>query len=51
MQNKFFDLLAGNDTLKEQILAGCTEAEIRASWQSDLAAYREIRRKYLLYPD
>ena len=51
LANKFFDLLAGNSNLKAQIIAGCSEAEIRASWQSDLAIYREIRRKYLLYPD
>lgn len=49
--NNFFNLLAGSNHLKEQIIAGCSEAEIRASWQSDLVAYREIRRKYLLYPD
>ncbi|MEO6759915.1 MAG: hypothetical protein ABIO24_10720 [Saprospiraceae bacterium] len=51
MQNKFFDLLAGNSSLKQQILEGCTEAEIRATWQSDLIVFKEIRRKYLLYPD
>ncbi len=51
LPNKFFDLLAGNSTLRDQILSGCTEAEIRASWQHDLAIYREIRAKYLLYPE
>ena len=51
LQNKFFDLLAGSNTLKAQIIDGCSEAEIRASWQSDLVAYREIRGKYLLYPE
>ncbi len=51
LANKFFDLLAGNSTLKEQILAGCTEEEIRATWQNDLHIYKEIRKKYLLYPE
>ena len=49
--NNFFNLLAGSSRLKAQIIDGCSEAEIRASWQSDLTAYRDIRRKYLLYPD
>ncbi len=51
LTNNFFDLLAGSNNLKEQIIAGCSETEIRASWQSDLDIYRAIRRKYLLYPD
>jgi uncharacterized protein YbbC (DUF1343 family) len=47
----WFDLLAGSKELRMQILAGYTETEIRATWHSDLERYREIRRKYLLYPD
>lgn len=45
----FFDLLAGNDKLRQQIAAGMSENEIRATWQTDLALYRRIRSKYLLY--
>ena len=48
---RFFDLLAGNSTLREQILAGRNQAEIRASWQKELEAYRKMRLNYLLYPD
>lgn len=49
--NNFFDLLAGTKTLKEQIKAGKTEAEIRKSWQPGLEQFKGIRSKYLLYRD
>lgn len=44
------DKLAGVYTLKEQIIAGKSEKEIRASWEPGLSHYKEIRKKYLLYP-
>ena len=47
----FFDKLAGTDKLKNQIMEGLPEEEIRQSWQKDLKAYREKRKKYLLYRD
>ena len=47
----FFDKLAGTDELRKQIIAGKTEAEIRASWQPALKEYKAIRKKYLLYRD
>jgi len=47
----FFNKLAGNDELMEQIKAGKSEAEIRKSWQPKLAAFKKIRKKYLLYKD
>ena len=47
----FFDLLAGGPTLRTQILAGTSEADIRASWQEDLQGFLKMRSKYLLYPD
>lgn len=46
----YFDILAGNTTLKQQIKDGLSEEQIRASWQKDLDAYKLIRKKYLLYP-
>jgi uncharacterized protein YbbC (DUF1343 family) len=49
--NSYFDKLAGNSKLREQIIAGKNESEIRKSWQPDLDAFRKIRKKYLLYPD
>lgn len=48
---EFFDKLAGTDELRKQIIAGKTEDEIRNSWTDDLKAYKEMREKYLLYPD
>ncbi len=47
----FFDLLAGSDILRQQISGGLTGEEIRLSWQPDLATFKEIRKKYLLYQD
>lgn len=46
----YFDILAGNPSLKQQIKDGLTEEQIRASWQPDLIQYQAIRKKYLLYP-
>lgn len=45
-----FDRLAGVYTLKEQIIAGKSEKEIRASWEPELSQYKKMRKKYLLYP-
>jgi uncharacterized protein YbbC (DUF1343 family) len=49
--NNFFNTLAGTSQLRAQIEAGKSEAEIRASWQPALQQYKNLRRKYLLYPD
>lgn len=46
----YFDILAGTPTLKQQIKDGLSEAQIRESWKKDLDAYKEMRKKYLLYP-
>jgi uncharacterized protein YbbC (DUF1343 family) len=46
-----FNRLAGNRQLMDQLIAGMTEAEIRASWQPGLEAFKKIRKKYLLYAD
>ncbi len=48
---EFFDKLAGTDELRKQIIAGKSEDEIRKSWEPELKAYKEMRKKYLLYPD
>jgi uncharacterized protein YbbC (DUF1343 family) len=47
----YMDRLAGNSLLKEQIMSGSSEQEIRKSWQPGLDAFREKRQKYLIYPD
>lgn len=50
LKNGFIDRLAGSDELRKQIIAGRSEKEIRASWDKGLKQFREIRKKYLLYP-
>jgi uncharacterized protein YbbC (DUF1343 family) len=47
----FFDLLAGTDMLRKQIVAGTPMNVIQSSWQEDLEPYLRMREKYLLYPD
>ncbi len=49
--NNYFNSLAGNATLKQQISSGVTEEEIRKSWQPELQKFKSIRMGYLLYPD
>lgn len=49
--NQFFNLLAGNQTLRIQIEQGCSEEEIRESWWPGIVEYRRIRDNYLLYPE
>lgn len=40
---------AGTAKLQQQIEAGLSEAEIKASWQKDLERFKKIREKYLIY--
>jgi uncharacterized protein YbbC (DUF1343 family) len=40
---------AGTATLQQQIELGMTEAQIKATWQEDLEAFRATRAKYLIY--
>ena len=47
----YFNKLAGNSSLMEQIQSGVSATAIRASWQKDLANFKMIRKKYLLYKD
>lgn len=50
LSNNFIDLLAGSNKLKEQIIAGENEVQIRQSWEPHLSEYKKLREKYLLYP-
>ncbi|GAB3948025.1 DUF1343 domain-containing protein [Spirosoma harenae] len=45
-----FNFRSGNEALKKQIIAGVSEKEIRQSWEPGLTAYKQMRKKYLLYP-
>lgn len=44
-----FDKLAGTSQLREQIIAGKSEQEIRKSWEPGLLKFKKMRSKYLLY--
>jgi len=41
---------AGTKILQQQIEAGLSEEEIKATWQKDLERFKSIRKKHLLYP-
>lgn len=47
----FFNKLAGNSTLMQQLKDGKNEEEIRKSWEPALSNFKAIRKKYLLYKD
>ncbi len=47
----FFNRLAGNSTLMQQLKTGVSEKEIRKSWEPRLKSFKKIRKKYLMYPD
>lgn len=51
LDNGFFDKLAGTTNLREQIIAGKSEQEIRDSWRAELDDFKQLRKKYLLYDD
>lgn len=44
-----FDQLAGVSLMKQQIIAGKSEKEIRDSWEPGLSQFKILRQKYLLY--
>ena len=46
----WFDLLMGTNKVRLGIIAGKDEATIRSEWQKELNQYKEMRKKYLLYP-
>ena len=51
LKTNFFNNLAGNDILMQQVKDGKTETEIRKSWEPALTEFKKIRKKYLLYKD
>lgn len=44
-----FNKLAGNKMLKEQIIDGLSEKEIKQSWKSGVENFKLMRSKYLIY--
>jgi len=47
--SKFFNLLAGNKTLQQQLISGASSQEIRQSWSKELESYLNMRKNYLIY--
>tara|TARA_Y100001970_G_C13428672_1_gene460032 strand:- start:288 stop:476 length:189 start_codon:yes stop_codon:yes gene_type:complete len=47
--NKFFDKLAGTNKLRQDIVKGLSDYEIKKSWEKDIANFNKIRKKYLIY--
>jgi uncharacterized protein YbbC (DUF1343 family) len=48
-ESEKFDWLAGTDELRNQIIDGKSEPEIRKSWEPELTHFKAIRKKYLIY--
>ena len=46
---RYFDVLAGGPTLRQQIQQGLSAEQIRESWKEGLEEFGKIRAKYLLY--
>jgi len=46
---KGFNRLAGNKELKEQIINGVSEKDIKSSWKNGIKQFQLIRSKYLIY--
>lgn len=42
--------LTGSALFRQQIIDGKSENEIRSSWEPGLSQYKQMRKKYLLYP-
>lgn len=51
MEESFFNKLAGNNDLWQQVRQNKSEEEIKKTWQPGLTAFKAIRKKYLLYED
>ncbi len=47
----FFEKLVGVDYIRQMIIAGATDSEIRAKWSEDVARFRTQRQPYLLYEE
>lgn len=45
-----FDKVAGGDELRRHFTAGKPASDLIASWQPSLAAFRQLREPYLIYP-
>ena len=48
---RFFDLLMGQSWVREMIETGASADELRARWQPDVEAFKQLRKPYLLYDE
>ena len=48
--NAFFIKLAGTKKVQQQIEAGLSEEDIKATWKDGLERFKETRKTYLIYP-
>lgn len=44
------DFLIGNGDFRNQLAQGWTESQMRKRWEPGIAAYKKMRKQYLLYP-
>lgn len=51
MERPAIDVLVGNSRVREQIDADASLSEVEGGWQDALARFRELRARYLLYPE
>jgi uncharacterized protein YbbC (DUF1343 family) len=49
--DNWIDKLTGSDYVRTSVDAGKSTDTIVAGWQSELAAFRRLREKYLIYRD
>ncbi len=49
--SRFFDKLAGNASIRRMILLGTPADKIRDSWADEVYRFKQLRHKYLLYPE
>jgi len=45
------DLILGEQKVREELEAGLPLREIEADWQEGLREFKDVRTKYLLYPE
>jgi len=50
-RERWFNLLAGNNTLLKDVKNGLNEEQIREHWKAGLEEYKKLRKKYLIYPE
>ncbi|MDD2475723.1 MAG: DUF1343 domain-containing protein, partial [Dysgonamonadaceae bacterium] len=49
--SSFFEKLTGVDYIRQMIMDGKTNEEIKAMWQDDVAKFKVQRKPYLLYKE